>query len=712
VPKRLRLGFHVLAASMAPLLVGLLAQTTTTLSGADAPDSAYAAAVRADNPLGYWRLGDSGTGTAADASEQGHTATIFGGVVPATPGALHNDPQTASTFDGSTGYVQDTQPLAVGPDVTLEAWVKAPVASAGPIVAIDAGDQQTRMLYLEGGRLSGRASLRADWPAFAVQSRALDPTVWHHVVFVTHATNMLTLYVDGALAASATAPGGTSFGGTVSIGWSGAQWLPHFAGTVQEVAVYGAALSPARILAHFQAGGTPCAASLQAQVDAAQPGSTVSVPPCVYRETVTISKPLTLAGQSGAEIRGSDIWTNWTQTGSYWSAGPVPVLPVYNDPSRCADASNNRCLHAEQVFLDGKPLQWVAANPRAGQFVLDGQRNVLLADNPNGHTVEVTTRARWIVTASDHVTIQGLTMRDAGNDALTGAVSNDGYSDWAIQDSVLSDAHGALVSIHAGTNLRVLRDDLGRAGQQALHGDLVTQGLIQDNHIHDGNTDQFDPVWGAGGVKLTQQRGVVVDGNEVDHNLGPGLWSDVQSHDVTYSSNRVHDNRGAGIIFEVSDGASIHDNAAWNNGWGNASWGWGAGILISTAADAEVSNNTLAWNAAGVSVVEQKRDDAVTTNNVFVHDNVIVASDGALALSWLSDHSRLFDPGSNNRGAHNRYWYTSDEGDKNRFAWDGWRRRLADLNNTPGDSNGQYLAGSDKDSLLAAKGIPSSPPSH
>src|SRR5947209_13544092 len=50
-----------------------------------------------------------------------------------------------------------------------------------------------------------------------------------------------------------------------------------------------------------------CGRSLQSIVDGAALGGTVLLPACVYRETVTISKPLTLAGQPGAEIRGSDI---------------------------------------------------------------------------------------------------------------------------------------------------------------------------------------------------------------------------------------------------------------------------------------------------------------------------------------------------------------------------------------------------------------------
>jgi nitrous oxidase accessory protein NosD len=50
----------------------------------------------------------------------------------------------------------------------------------------------------------------------------------------------------------------------------------------------------------------PGCGSIQALVDAASPEAVVEAPGgCVYRETITINKPLTLKGGPGAEIRGT-----------------------------------------------------------------------------------------------------------------------------------------------------------------------------------------------------------------------------------------------------------------------------------------------------------------------------------------------------------------------------------------------------------------------
>jgi hypothetical protein len=115
-----------------------------------------------------------------------------------------------------------------------------------------------------------------------------------------------------------------------------------------------------------------CGFSLQSLVDSAAPGSTVSVPPCVYRETVIIDKPLTLSGQSGAEIRGSDVWSRWKKRGRYWVGGSVPAFTQREWP--CEPDSDGRCRWPEQVFFDGQPRYQVAAlqGPDSSRSMMTG----------------------------------------------------------------------------------------------------------------------------------------------------------------------------------------------------------------------------------------------------------------------------------------------------------------------------------------------------
>ncbi len=456
-----------------------------------------------------------------------------------------------------------------------------------------------------------------------------------------------------------------------------------------------------------------CATTLQALVDAAAPGATVSVPACVYRETVTVTKPLTLAAQPGAEIRGSEVWTGWTKAGAYWTRGGLPAFYAHG----ACQAGTARCLWPQQVFLDGTPLVQVASNPASGQFAVSGP-TVSLADDPTGRTVEVTVRTGWIRGAAHDVTIQGFRMRHAANDAQTGALSNDGYSLWTIRDNALSDTHGAVVGLVRGGSHRLLGNDISRGGQLGVSvhedGGGVSDSLIQGNRIHHNNTEGFSGGWEAGGLKAKTATRLTLDANEVYDNDGPGLWCDIDCKDIVFSNNRVHHNQGPGLFFEISDGARIFGNAVWENGWAYAIWGWGAGILISTAKNAELFANTVAWNGDGIAVIEQDRGPVWLTANVNVHDNTVAAVSSTqydfFGLAWLSDYStRMFETAAANRGANNAYFLTQPTGSTAQFSWRVHMSQITDFNLTPGEENGRLLTLTEKDQRLAAVGIPLAP---
>jgi parallel beta-helix repeat protein len=483
------------------------------------------------------------------------------------------------------------------------------------------------------------------------------------------------------------------------------------------ISVAGANVVPAAVASSPAAvAASNCGVSLQSLVDAAPAGATVQVPGCIFRETLRIDKSLTLIGQPGTEIRGSDVWSAWSPRGAAWVSDQiVPALPAAgNQDGRCAEASN-RCLLPQQVFVDDQPLLPVpfGVQPTGGQFALDADRHVVLAQNPNSHTVEVSTRQHWIITAADGVTIQSIAMRHAANDAQTGGVSNNGFSNWTLRDSRLANAHGAVVDMQHGANLRLLGNDISGGGDLGVHAAQFSSGLVQSNHIHDNNRDQFNPSWEAGGLKAADVHRFVMDNNEVDANAASGLWCDIASTDVTYSNNRVHHNLTQGIIFEISTGATVTNNAVWENGWGAPDWGWGGGIVVSTSSNVVVANNLVAWNRAGISIIEQARTDGAPVRNIDVHDNVImrdvVPGDywSNLSLAWLNDTTgALYEPAANNRGTNNLFWYDQPETDSVRVAWRQQYARLSDSGTTPGEQGGRYLTDIEKDQLVNARAIP------
>jgi hypothetical protein len=87
----------------------------------------YVSTVLADNPLGYWRLGEATGPVAYDASPNYFDGAYTGGVTLAEPGALLTDTDTSALFDGATGYVNVGAHSAfnqLSNDFTIEAWHK------------------------------------------------------------------------------------------------------------------------------------------------------------------------------------------------------------------------------------------------------------------------------------------------------------------------------------------------------------------------------------------------------------------------------------------------------------------------------------------------------------------------------------------------------------------------------------------------------------
>ena len=334
---------------------------------------------------------------------------------------------------------------------------------------------------------------------------------------------------------------------------------------------------------------------------------------------------------------------------------------------------------------------------------------MVLHDDPSSHVVEVTTRERWVDTQSDNVTIQGMIFWHAANPAETGAIGNQDRNGWTLQDSQLYSAHGGIVSLGGASNpntqTRVLRNVIAGSGYEAIDGFRNVNTLIQGNSIYNNNLSGFDSVnWAGAGIKVVQFTNLVIDQNEVRNNAGPGLWCDIGCQTVTFSNNRVHDNQGAGILFEISSGAKIYNNAIWNCS------PTAPAINISSSANAEVYANVLAWNNLGIAVFSEERANRPSqgTVNINVHDNTILNNgQSALSLQWFQRGSgNLFDDGSKNTASTNAFWYPGGEDGGNRFRWQHYITSLSDFKQTPSGANSRYLSLQDRDQVLSGWGIP------
>lgn len=472
------------------------------------------------------------------------------------------------------------------------------------------------------------------------------------------------------------------------------------------------------------AAGEPTITSLQELIDATESGETLNLPDhSTYREKVTIPRPMTIVGGTDVRIMGSDIWTDWSSgVDSLWRS--VMQVPDFGPANlACEAGEGDRCRMKEQVYIDGKYLYQLPAgsSPISGQFSLDEQRRVVLHDDPNGHTVEVTTRDFWLKGSCDNVTIDNITFRHAANDRGLAGVEFGG-DNWTLKNCSLAYAHAANVSIGRVSGSLLLDNEYFAAGQVGISG-TEANGKIIGGHVY-GNNIVGTASGLAGGIKIAKAVDITISGVEVDHNVYNGIWVDVpnEGQKVTINNNRVHHNLGNGIRAEVTTGADISHNVVYENGWARQQ----PGIMMNASSDVNVHQNVLAWNYGGIMVRNPLRTDKHPeedyydfVRDVYVHDNTVMALDvdspePRYALSWIKawDGGNIYNPAASNGGSHDKYYYAGPESDADRFFWISGYAHLSDFNMTPGEDAGAYLPRAEAESILKDNGLPLVPEKH
>jgi hypothetical protein len=269
--------------SAASVIVLLLASAIGPAHAAGPTVPAYSAAVAADAPRGYWRLGEAtGSTVATDSSGSGLNGTYGPKVtVGDYVGALLYDDDLAANFAGVSGYLVGDDYLSMGTpsglnfgtsDFTVEAWVSTETNGDQPIVTKSSGnpaDPRWEIVVTDDPGYEGRvrsyiydgAPIPLDVTAYGPSLR-VDDGEFHHVVVVFDRDVGVTIYVDRAAAQKAIPmTGSVSNSAPFLVG--GLANTSSFNGEIDEVAVYPSVLLAARVRAHYDAGIDPPDAYLQ-----------------------------------------------------------------------------------------------------------------------------------------------------------------------------------------------------------------------------------------------------------------------------------------------------------------------------------------------------------------------------------------------------------------------------------------------------------------
>ena len=445
------------------------------------------------------------------------------------------------------------------------------------------------------------------------------------------------------------------------------------------------------------------------EVDAHPAGTTFIVHPGMYRlqRMIKLKEGDSLIGPCGkppcapsaqAILSGARELTSVQQVGSHYAVTRQNQHnQVTADASKCQDIFP-RCNFPEDLYLDDQPLTHVSSldDVGPGKWFFDYANHTLyFDDNSQGHKLETSVLpAAFTPGPANNVTIKGLTIEKFATPSQTGAVGGAGISNpnpavgvnWIVENNEirLNHAYGVRINfgwqvlnnyIHDNGNLGI-GGGLGGGMSEAL-GAIPSNVLIQGNEIARNNYAHFKTGFQAGGVKIAGSRAIVIRGNYVHDNEGPGLWADIKNYDILYDNNTVLGNTEGGIAHEISFASIVRNNRLLKNASGKPSeksWLYGASLLSSTSQGVEAYCNTVEVSSEGgngMDMIAQRRapaDNQVSQNNYYHHNTVVFdGNSGVTGGAWAPMSIKQFFV--NNRFDYNSYYLPDLK--RKAFAWSG-----------------------------------------
>lgn len=410
--------------------------------------------------------------------------------------------------------------------------------------------------------------------------------------------------------------------------------------------------------------------SIQAVVNAAAEGAVIVLKAGVHRlQTVTPKNRQTIAGEPGTVLSGARLLTSFSREGSAWVAfgqtqqGTVTPSSIGSFP--VCNSAYPRCGYPEDLFIDDVPLRHVSSlsGGGPGRWFFDyATDKIYLWDDPTGRRVEASVTTYAIGGSASSVTIRNLVIEKFANPPQTGAIQGQSTSGWIVQDNQIRFNHG--IGLRIGTRMQVVRNVIRSNGQMGIGG-TGEDVLVDSNEISSNNTAGFNPNWEAGASKFVRTNRLIARRNWVHHNLGPGLWTDIDNINTLYEDNLVEDNvslggaAAPGIFHEISYSAVIRNNTIRRNGTGVSWSGGGAGIFIAASGGTgvEIYGNVVENNRGGIVLFQEPRGSgafgAWLVQNVYVHNNTVKMSTGETGFFEVNSDGGIYS--RNNRFDQNTY---------------------------------------------------------
>lgn len=230
--------------------IGVIA--ASSVLGAAAGD--YSAAVLADTPLAYYRLGETSGTSMVDSSGNGRHGVAASGITLGATGLLPGDANTCYDFSTSSNVYHLNAAWMDTAAITVEAVIQLDTVLGCNIAARDNSPRLYQAAVTSAGKLQFVFWTPTSGPHFANGATTLVPGVIYHVAYTYDGTTA-KVWLNGVEDGSVTVSGGLKTGpvNLVLGRYEPDGALGRFDGRMDEVAFYGSALSAARIAAHAAA---------------------------------------------------------------------------------------------------------------------------------------------------------------------------------------------------------------------------------------------------------------------------------------------------------------------------------------------------------------------------------------------------------------------------------------------------------------------------
>jgi hypothetical protein len=433
---------------------------------------------------------------------------------------------------------------------------------------------------------------------------------------------------------------------------------------------------------------------ITARVDTAPPGTAFTLKAGVHRLTgaVTPKEGMSFTGEPGAVVSGARLLSTFSREGSFWVAsGQTQEGQRLGNVAQCF-VESTRCTYPEEFFIDDAKLRHVASLSQVGPgtWYFDYPADkIYFRDDPAGRKIETSVAARAFGGTAANVTIRGLVIEKFASPFQEAAVRADSATGWVIESNEVRWNHG--VGILTGTRATA-RGNYAHHNVQLGMGGSGDDALVEGNEIaYNNNPQEINYGWAAGGTKWTRTRNLVLRGNYVHDNLGPGLWTDIDNISALIENNRVDDNTRCGIFHEISYDAVIRFNTAARNGSEATRPVRGGGIQVTSSPNVEIYGNTLVDNHAGFAINQDERGAGAygpyELQNLYVHDNTVTLAPGTYTGLGVTVPDWSYYTSRNNRFENNTYYL---EGNSAPFWWQEAPRSVAEWQNFGQDVGGTF----------------------